>query len=162
MDPCIIRRASADDLKVLNKLMYQLHDEHHQAVPEDFKPAKEILEEKHISDYLDAPDAIIFVAVIGKQVVGFITGHFCELISSVSKPVMMGSIDEFYVNPEFRGQGIGKRLLDRSFTELYDYGVTQIFVEVWDFNQKAMNLYQKLGFRHHIHWLRKSIKQGGQ
>jgi ribosomal protein S18 acetylase RimI-like enzyme len=32
-----------------------------------------------------------------------------------------------------------------------------MFVEVWNFNQQALALYEKQGFGHHIHCLRKPI-----
>jgi GNAT superfamily N-acetyltransferase len=90
-------------------------------------------------------------------VIGFITGHFCELISAVSKPVLMGSVDEFYVLPCYRNQSVGQQLLARIERELKNYGVVQLFVEVWDFNQKAQQFYQQVGFDAHIHWLRKPL-----
>lgn len=157
MTACIIRRATYNDLPVLEQQMYLLHDEHYQAEPEHFKTADQVMEEKRIAEYIDAPDALVYVAEQEGKVIGFVTGHFGELISTVSKPMMMGSIDELYVLAEYRRQGAGKRLLDRCFSEFEDYGVKQVFVEVWDFNQHAVELYQQLGFEHHIHWLRKGL-----
>ncbi|SHO59043.1 GNAT family N-acetyltransferase [Vibrio quintilis] len=153
-----IRFARTEDLVQLEKMMYDLHDEHHIACPEHFKTAQEVLQEKQINDYLDSPEALIFIACHENIIVGFITGHFAELISMVSKPVLMGSIDELFVSPAFRSRGIGRKLLDRLIREFEDYGIEQIFVEVWAFNQSAQKLYQQLGFDHHIHWLRKSVK----
>lgn len=157
MSPLIIRAANHGDLESLNRLMYQLHDEHHQQCPEHFKTAEEIEQEKSIARYLDNPESLVFVACEQESVCGFISGHFCELTSSVSKPVQMGSIDELYVLPEFRKQGTAKMLLERMETTFIDYGVEQMFVEVWHFNKQATSLYEKVGFGHHIHWLRKPL-----
>ncbi len=150
--------AQQRDLEQLNDLMFALHDEHHRQCPQHFKTAQEIEQEKSISRYLDNPDCLIFVAKQQDKVVGFITGHFGELVSTVSQPVLMGSIDELYVRAEFRQQGIAKALMTHIETRLREYGVKQIFVEVWQFNQTALDLYQNLGFTHHIHWLRKSVE----
>ncbi len=152
-----ISSAQFDDLEQLNDLMFALHDEHHQQCPEHFKTAEEIEQEKSVSRYIDSPECLIFVAKQQGRILGFVTGHFCELISSVSKPVLMGSIDELYVHPEARQQGVAKLLMDTIEARLIDYGVKQIFVEVWQFNQSALGLYQSLGFEHHIHWLRKPV-----
>ena len=73
--------------------MYQLHDEHHQQCPELFKTASEIEEEKSISRYLDDPDCIVYVAEFNGAVIGFVTAHFCELVSTVSKPVMTDKME---------------------------------------------------------------------
>lgn len=88
---------------------------------------------------------------------GFITGHFCELVSTVSQAVAMGSVDELYVLPAFRGQRIASQLCHKLERVFKDYGVKQMFVEVWDFNQSAQDFYQCAGFVQHIHWLRKPL-----
>ncbi len=152
-----ISAARVDDLEQLNDLMFALHDEHHQQCPEHFKTAQEIEQEKSISRYIDDPECLIFVAKQQGRILGFVTGHFCELVSSVSKPVLMGSIDELYICPKSRRKGMAKLLMDKIETRFIDYGVTQVFVEVWQFNQSALELYQGLGFEHHIHWLRKPV-----
>ncbi len=157
MTAFLILPASFDDVETLNDLMFDLHDEHHVQSPELFKTAEEIEQEKSIARYLDDPECLVYVAVHAKEIVGFISGHFCELTSTVSQPVMMGSVDELYVLPEYRKQGVAKLLLDRIETTFIQYGAKQMFVEVWDFNQQALSLYAKQGFGPHIHCLRKPL-----
>ena len=153
-----IRNAIFDDLDALNDMMFSLHDYHHKSCPEHFKTPEEIEQEKSIARYLDIPECIVYVAVEDNQVVGFITGHFCELVSTVSKPVEMGSIDELYVVPEKRHSDIAGRLFRKLEQTFEDFGVKQVFVEVWDFNQAAVGFYKKMGFNPHIHWMRKAIE----
>ena len=99
----------------------------------------------------------MYIATIEEEIVGFITGHFCELKALVSKPVQMGSIDEIFVIEEYRSSGIASQLFERIEKTFKEYGVKQVFVEVWDFNRSALAVYDKLGFNPHIHWLRKAI-----
>jgi ribosomal protein S18 acetylase RimI-like enzyme len=159
MPAVTISTATEQDLFTLNKMMFDLHQEHHLACPDHFKTAEVIAQEgdKEIADYLNHPECLVYVAKQNNEVIGFITGHFCELISAVSKPVLMGSVDEFYVLPCYRNQSVGQQLLARIERELKNYGVVQLFVEVWDFNQKAQQFYQQVGFDAHIHWLRKPL-----
>lgn len=157
-----IRRAKYSDLEQLNALMYDLHQFHHDSCPEHFKTADEIIEEKSISTYLDEPECLLYIAVDGRKsdndtIIGFVTGNFCELISVVSKPVMMGSIDELYVVPACRRQGIAEKLFGRIEQEFLDYGVQQLFVEVWNFNHAALEFYHSKQLTSHIHWLRKDL-----
>ncbi|WP_027696511.1 GNAT family N-acetyltransferase [Vibrio litoralis] len=153
-----IRAASPKDLPQLDELMFQLHNHHHQSCPDLFKTPEEIEQEKSIARYLDSPECLVYVAIdVSDSIIGFVTGHFCELVSTVSKPVAMGSIDELFIMPEYRKSGVAEQLLAKIEQTLVDYGVQQIFVEVWDFNQAARALYNKLGFASHIHWLRKSV-----
>ncbi|GLT17995.1 N-acetyltransferase [Vibrio zhanjiangensis] len=157
MENITIRVAQVHDLDQLDELMFRLHDEHHHQCPEHFKTAQEIEQEKSIARYINDPDCLVIVACKDKTLVGFITGYFCELTSSVSKPVPMGSVDELYVVPEMRKCGIATDLYRELEHRFDQYGVKQVFVEVWDFNQVALNLYKDLKFQHHIHWLRKPI-----
>ncbi|KGY07673.1 MULTISPECIES: GNAT family N-acetyltransferase [Vibrio] len=152
-----IRAANQNDLEQLNELMYLLHDEHHQQSPEFFKTADDIEQEKSIARYLDNPECLVFVAVQEANIVGFITGHFCELVSTVSKPVQMGSIDELYVVQSHRQNGVARALCQTIEKRFEEYGVREMFVEVWDFNRPANRLYQELGFVNHINWLRKPL-----
>ncbi len=153
------RPAKETDLEQLNELMFQLHHEHHLQAPDSFKTAEEIEQEKSIARYLDDPECLVFVATVQDKIIAFVTGHFCELISTVSKPVQMGSIDELYVIPEFRQQKVAQRLYQVLETRLAEYGVKQVFVEVWHFNRGACDFYSDSGFEHHIHWLRKTLEQ---
>ncbi|MDP5254946.1 MULTISPECIES: GNAT family N-acetyltransferase [unclassified Vibrio] len=155
--PISITPARLSDLSSLNELMYQLHDEHHKALPDTIKTADQIQQEKSIARYLDEPDCLVFVARVKGEVVGLVTGQFCELISPISQPLMMGSIDELYILPEYRRLDIGSMLITTLEEVFSDYGVKEVFVEVWEFNQSALTFYYERGFERHIHWLRRSL-----
>ncbi|CAH0539727.1 GNAT family N-acetyltransferase [Vibrio marisflavi] len=152
-----IAPAQPSDLTQLNTLMYELHQEHHEQCPEHFKPADEVAKSKDIASYLNTPERLVYVAKEGELIIGFITGHFCELVSEVSQPVQMGSIDELYVKTEYRQLGAAKSLVAKLERSFEDYGVKQVFVEVWEFNKPAQNFYQSQLFSSHIHWLRKAL-----
>ncbi|WP_070970031.1 GNAT family N-acetyltransferase [Vibrio sonorensis] len=157
MDSVNLRAANDKDLEALNQLMFELHDEHHCACPQYFKTAEDIELEKSIARYLNDPQCLVWVAISQNEIVGFITGHFCELISTVSKPVQMGSVDELYVIPPMRKRGIAKALYQKLEQSFFENGAQEIFVEVWHFNQSAKDFYAQTGFVEHIHWLRKRL-----
>ncbi|AUI86195.1 N-acetyltransferase [Vibrio azureus] len=157
MSEFIITPAKADDLESLNDMMFELHHEHHIKEPGLFKSPEDIEQEKSVARYLDNPECLVYKATMEQKIVGFITGHFCELSSTVSQPIMMGSVDELYVVPYYRKKGIAKALIKKIESTFIDYGVEQIFVEVWHFNQTARSFYNEQGFMHHIHWLRKPV-----
>ena len=154
-----LRAAKHADLEQLNELMFNLHHHHHLASPEHFKTAEEIEQEKSIARYLDDPECLVYVALKGELIVGFISGHFCELISTVSKPVPMGSVDELFVLLDYRKESIAEKLFSKVEATFDDYGVEQVFVEVWDFNSPAKDFYQKMGFTPHIQWMRKALNK---
>lgn len=160
MSDFYIRPASLDDLAQLNALMFELHDYHHRSMPLDIKEAAEIEKEKSIALYINDPECLVYVAIEPQteQVAGFITGHFCELVSVVSKSIQMGSVDELFVSEKYRNNSIADSLMKRLALTFEEYGVKKIFVEVWQFNESAIHFYQKSGFEHHIHWLCKTIR----
>lgn len=160
MKEIVIKRARLEELSDLETMMYALHHEHYLLFPDHFKPAQEVMQDKNIAEYLTMPEGLVFVAYVDDLLVAFVTGHFGQLISLVSKNVTMGSIDELFVQPEYRGLGIAKQLIERCNREFEDYGVEQIFVEVWSGNRNAVSVYQQSGFGEHIQYLRKPTKHG--
>ncbi len=157
MDNIKIRFAQSGDLTQIEKLMYRLHDFHHCNARETIKTASDIAQQKSVARYINDPECLVYIAEQGGHIIGFITGHFCELVSQISKPVQMGSIDELFVVEELRRQGIAESLMEKISVTFEEYGVKKIFVEVWHFNHSAINFYHKQGFDHHIHWLCKSM-----
>lgn len=154
-----LRAATMDDLSQLRSLMYDLHDDHHQQVPEFFNTAKEIEKTKDIEKYLNHPECYVYVVHLdgSDDLIAFATGHFTDLNSLVSPKIKIGCIDELYVLPQYRRHGLADKLCVRLEQEFKYIGAKEVFIEVWDFNKSALSLYDKLGYSKHIHWIRKSI-----
>lgn len=53
-------------------------------------------------------------------------------------------IDMFYVNPKYRGMGVGRLLLDGAMLEM---GMNEIVVDVVSYNTKAIMFYKSYNFR---------------
>lgn len=51
------------------------------------------------------------------------------------------------VNPEFRGQGLGTRLVQRMIRDLVQQGTREFFLEVAENNSPALGLYRRCGFQ---------------
>ena len=51
------------------------------------------------------------------------------------------------VNPNVRGLGIGKALLNKALDELKLRGIKDFFLEVEEHNNPAINLYESVGFK---------------
>ena len=56
-------------------------------------------------------------------------------------------LENIVVAPEFRGQGIGTRLIDALFARACETGSSAVFLEVRQSNTGARRLYQNAGFR---------------
>lgn len=77
-----------------------------------------------------------YSAKIGRKVIGICIGYDHESINEI------GAI---YVDPEYHHQGIGRELIERAISGFEKK--QRIKLNVVSYNQKAIEFYQKLGFR---------------
>lgn len=66
-------------------------------------------------------------------------------------------ITDLFIHPEYRREGIGTKLLQRSVQYLKSSGVTHVRIGVLQNNKAAINLYHKLAFEDHSLTLQKKI-----
>jgi len=58
-------------------------------------------------------------------------------------------IDELYLEPEFRGRGIGRAAVERLARIAADDGITALHLEAEHHNTAAIELYRRFGFHDH-------------
>jgi len=56
-------------------------------------------------------------------------------------------VDEFYIRPEYRGKGIGAKVLELAKVEAKSMGIRALHLEVARTNVKAQNLYTQAKFK---------------
>lgn len=90
-----------------------------------------------------AQDAAQYVAVVGEQVVGWcdVFAHWADALRHVGT-LGMG------VLPAYRGQGLGRRLLRRTLEHALHRGIFRVALEARADNERAIRLYESVGFRH--------------
>ena len=59
----------------------------------------------------------------------------------------IGWISDVYVKKEYRRNGIAKSLIEQSLAEFKHLGFDDVRLNVFSFNEKAIHLYEKLGFK---------------
>jgi len=59
----------------------------------------------------------------------------------------IGEIKRMYVRPEYRGQGIGRALLEQLFDEALDIGYVKLRLDSALFMKEAHQLYRAMGFK---------------
>jgi len=91
-------------------------------------------------DPLTTPRRFAFAAVedAGDAPVGF-------AVAGLLPP--QAELEMVAVAAEAQGQGIGRALLERLFSELRQAGIEEVFLESRASNQPALGLYRRLGFR---------------
>jgi ribosomal protein S18 acetylase RimI-like enzyme len=82
-----------------------------------------------------------FVALQNSRVIGW-ADVFPSWADAISHCGQLG----MGVLAEYRGQGIGRRLIDACIAKAWQSGITRIELEVRTDNQRAIHLYERVGF----------------
>ena len=139
-----IRSAKKEDIKDIQDLRYLLAKYEKDLGLNIVVPEWGYTEagEKDLDYFLN--QQYIYVAEENEQMVGFITAEVLK--KKVWYNVQLGSINNIFVLEEYRGKGIGKALMKTMMNTLQDVGITNIQLEAYSQNSKAIKFYEKLGF----------------
>lgn len=94
---------------------------------------------RHIDDDVAANPAGIFVAEAEGKVVGYIT-------TVLDREAGKGRIPNLAVDAAFRGQGLGRELIDRALDYLRQEGMAYAMIETMAHNDVGQHLYPACGF----------------
>ncbi|KEO82324.1 GNAT family N-acetyltransferase [Tumebacillus flagellatus] len=137
-----IRSAIAPDAEQLSEVRVQIDGETENM---DREAGEGFLDvpgfQQIIQEDTELPRNLFLVAVAGERIVGYSRCAGTYLKRSAHK-VEFGVC----VLQEFWGCGIGKRLLQESIAWADAHGIRKITLHVLETNEKAIRLYEKLGF----------------
>lgn len=109
----------------------------------DGHPLSEFAKQHLISGLREHPTTLVFLAFHGCEPCG-IAICFRGFSTFAAKPLI--NISDFYVDPAFRGQGVGQMLLHEIEREARATGCCKLTLEVQQNNSRARLLYGKFGF----------------
>jgi len=101
---------------------------------------------KQFFKHLESGTAKLWVAEIDEEIIGDLYLFFKLGDSDFADGDSKAYITNFSVKPEYRGQGIGTRLLKKVFEKLRQGGFTDVAIGVNESEKQNIRLYQKLGF----------------
>jgi|SRR6476469_8381034 len=144
-----IRPARAADIPAIGRLGALLVRTHH-----DFDPQRFIAETPRTADgygsYLGSqigqPNVIVLVAERDGEVIGYTYAG----VAGYDYMSLRGPAGEFYdivVDPEHRGQGVGRMLLDATLDQLKARGAPRVVLSTAEKNVAAQRLFDHAGFR---------------
>ncbi|SCX14707.1 GNAT family N-acetyltransferase [Candidatus Aquiluna sp. UB-MaderosW2red] len=143
-----LRRAEPKDLANLTQLMLEFSTE-----------ALSPLEKNHIEAAVEPlltenPHGVILVAQ-DQELLGYLVMSFGWGIESGGKEAL---IDEVYISPDARNQGLGRSLAELAIEHAKANGVRVIFLETEKPNDRVRKLYHRIGFEQEDSvWLRKKL-----
>jgi ribosomal protein S18 acetylase RimI-like enzyme len=155
----VIRRATIDDYAGISAILATTDAIHHASEPAIFRPSTESARPRAlIEQWLADPDWAIFVADDEKRVIGVLFVNERKAPDSrLLNPRRYVLVDTLAVAEGWRSQGIGRTLMQKAEAWATERGISEIELSVWEFNQRALALYEKLGYRTTRRYMSKGI-----
>ena len=139
-----IRVASKDDLELLQKLNNELFLDNQKYDSDlDLDWPLSDMGNKYFSEFLENPDACIFIAEIENKPVGYILAEVREIEYRKGKYAFLENMG---VIQEYRNKGIGSRLIDELIKWAKDREVKKVYVTSYLKNEGATEFYRKSRF----------------
>jgi GNAT superfamily N-acetyltransferase len=142
-----IRAGRKDDAAEAARLWMRSAEEHtaHDRVYET-APGAEKAMRRFLVDVANSGYSFLFVAAAGDRTVGFISGELRQG-SPTFLPRTWASVDDVFVEPEYRNRGMGRALLQSVRDWAQERGADGISLQVAAANARGRKFYEDLGFR---------------
>jgi len=136
-----------EDYEVINVLATQVHELHVMWRPDLFNSVEKVITEEELKDMIEKGE--IYVAKIDGKVVGYIVFGIVEKIYNNPKVrnKKLIDIDAMCVDENYRGKGIGTKLLEFAQNVGLENNCTDIYLTVNEENVNAIKTYEKFGMR---------------
>ena len=152
-----IRQACIEDISVIKKLQFQLNEYHQANLPDDFLSPEEIEQKIDLHKIIESEKSIVLIAESNEQLVGYIFGELWDRKSWTLKQRKIASIEQIIVEPNFRSQGVGLKLIEAFEDNAISKGGEELWLEVYSFNESALSLYRKAGIEPKIQLGQKAL-----
>jgi diamine N-acetyltransferase len=144
----IVRPAAPYDYKQLCGVIKEVDDFHSAAIPRFFRPnlgaARPL---QWLMDILNNTEMNLLVAEEDGKIVGFLWGILRNAPDTpFHTPRRYLLVDMLGVTESHRGKGIGRALMEAAEKWAKAQGVTQVELTMWDFNEGARAMYDKMGY----------------
>jgi len=104
---------------------------------------QEVTYNKDADDYC-AGKLVVFVVEEGDKLVGYSAAKITEKPERVLDKEAY--IEDWFVEENYQGRGIGEKLFDVLLEELKKMGCTHVRLDAFTTNQKVIDIYHKYGF----------------
>lgn len=144
-----IREVSKKDYKKICELFREADLLRHKNLPHVFRGADGPEEtKKFISGIIANEDAALFVAERECEIIGAILVLLRETSgNSIMLPRQYAWIGDLVLREQFRRSGVGRSLVEKAHQWSLGKGVSQVQLNVWEFNKEAIIFFKMLGYK---------------
>jgi len=144
-----IRPAATHDYDALATIFAEVEQLHRTALPQIFRaPDGPVLSREYFAAMLADERAAWLVAAQQGELLGYVT---VRMMQAPERPMLQprgyAAVDNLAVRESYRRLGIGQALLRRAEQWAAEQQLSEIELNVWEFNQAAVEFYEKLGYR---------------
>lgn len=148
MEGLKIRRATQEDIYMLDKLLYEVHKVHSDARPDLFKQGAKKYNDEELKTIIADDSRPIFVAEKDGNVSGYaFCVHQQYIDNNNMTDVKTLYIDDLCVDEAARNAHIGRRLYEYVLGYAKEHGYYNVTLNVWADNHNAVKFYEKLGLK---------------
>lgn len=143
-----IRMAEGKDIPRLEEILRQVNDIHADGRPDIFIHGRSKYTHEELSGILENPFTPVFVSVDDDdKVIGYCFAMTQDASGHTNlRPVKTLYIDDLCVDEKYRGQHIGRELLDYVKEYARQIGCYNVTLNVWSENRPAEAFYRASGF----------------
>ena len=153
-----IRKATINDLETIQKLNEKLCLKEYKKFDNTINPTFPLLEQgkSYFLERITKNDECVFVALEKGKIIGYLAGGIIEPESyRILKKI--AEAENMFVLEEYRGRGIGSRLLEKFFKWCKSKKINRIKVVISSDNSQSINFHKKNGFSDYNVVLEKKI-----
>lgn len=147
MEELEIIQPTIDEQIEINELAKQVHKLHVNWNPDLFLDVDEVIPMDRLKNLLDSNS--IYVAKIHNKIIGYIIIDIKEKNNGFIRYRKLLTIDTLCIDKDFRGQGIGTKMLEFAKKLGKEQNCTDLHLTVNPNNENAIKVYENFGMKIH-------------
>jgi ribosomal protein S18 acetylase RimI-like enzyme len=143
----LVRRATVEDAAAVTALHGYLQRMHTETHPDIFKVFDPDATRPHFEDMLASGDALIWVAEIDGEAVGYAWANLVHReATDLAHEQHALHVQALAVAPRARGAGVGRALMQAAEDHARSLRLASVTLNTWVFNTGAHDFYERLGY----------------
>jgi diamine N-acetyltransferase len=144
----LVREATPRDFRAISDLFEEVDSLHREHLPDLFRRAQGApREETFINGLIKSPDAGVFVAQMGVEIVGLLVAVIHKTPDfPILVPLRYAMVDTIVVTARARGRGIGYALMAHVEAWARERRIDRIELNVFEFNEAALSFYRGMNY----------------